>query len=340
MKKILKLMAFIPLFFLASACEMEDLKTYDDETQTLIRGEAATMNSGGATVYVDDGYKYFTGLGIYDRNSEITLTIESIPGYNFYGLYLDGKIVTESQTYTFKAEADEYIFKALYMRNYDYLFLNCDESRGEVFGSGEYQFGEEVTIMASPFLGYDFFSWQDFKGNVIYDSVYNFIKNDSITEMYANFIEKGSMCDYSFIGTKTTCIITGTIDAIDYYFVIPDFVTGISENAFKEKKRVEGIKIGTGVTKIEDNSFMNCDLKTILLSSYIEKIGENAFSGCDELEKVFYSGTSIDWDYVYIDSGNESLTNTTIYFYSETEPTEQGNYWHFVDNVPTIWENE
>ena len=26
-----------------------------------------------------------------------------------------------------------------------------------------------------------------------------------------------------------------------------------------------------------------------------------------------------------------------VYFYSEIEPTESGNYWHYVDGEPTIW---
>ena len=26
------------------------------------------------------------------------------------------------------------------------------------------------------------------------------------------------------------------------------------------------------------------------------------------------------------------------YYYSETAPTDSGNYWHYVNGVPTIWE--
>lgn len=35
--------------------------------------------------------------------------------------------------------------------------------------------------------------------------------------------------------------------------------------------------------------------------------------------------------------GNNSLTSATKYFYSETEPTDDGNYWRYVDGVPTVW---
>ena len=38
--------------------------------------------------------------------------------------------------------------------------------------------------------------------------------------------------------------------------------------------------------------------------------------------------------------GNSVLLSKTIYFYSEEQPTEPGNYWHYVDGIPTPWETE
>ncbi len=37
---------------------------------------------------------------------------------------------------------------------------------------------------------------------------------------------------------------------------------------------------------------------------------------------------------------NSNLTSATRYYYSETTPTEAGNYWHYVDGVPTPWTTE
>lgn len=34
---------------------------------------------------------------------------------------------------------------------------------------------------------------------------------------------------------------------------------------------------------------------------------------------------------------NNVLNAATKYFYSESEPTEEGNFWHYVDGEPTIW---
>ena len=37
---------------------------------------------------------------------------------------------------------------------------------------------------------------------------------------------------------------------------------------------------------------------------------------------------------------NDEIKNATIYFYSETPPTQPGNYWRYVDGVPTPWETQ
>ena len=34
---------------------------------------------------------------------------------------------------------------------------------------------------------------------------------------------------------------------------------------------------------------------------------------------------------------NKDIEATTIYYYSETQPTTSGNYWRYVNGVPTAW---
>lgn len=62
---------------------------------------------------------------------------------------------------------------------------------------------------------------------------------------------------------------------------------------------------------------------------------------------VFYGGNNRDaWDKTDIAVGNTRLVkdNVTIkvsvvYYYSETQPTVPGDYWHYVDGVPVVWES-
>lgn len=65
--------------------------------------------------------------------------------------------------------------------------------------------------------------------------------------------------------------------------------------------------------------------------------------------KVYYYGNESDWDAIifyeiktiYGEPSEQALDPVTenVYFYSEERPLENiENYWHYVDNVPTIWE--
>ena len=66
-------------------------------------------------------------------------------------------------------------------------------------------------------------------------------------------------------------------------------------------------------------------------------IGDYAFRNCKKLTSVFYVGLSTDWDSISIGNGNKPLTSATKYYYSETEPLEEGNYWHYdTDGVTSV----
>jgi hypothetical protein len=69
----------------------------------------------------------------------------------------------------------------------------------------------------------------------------------------------------------------------------------------------------------------------------VTSIGNYAFYNCSSLKNVYYKGTASDWAKIAIGGYNSTLTDTTRYYYSETEPTTTGNYWHYVDGVPTAW---
>ena len=97
--------------------------------------------------------------------------------------------------------------------------------------------------------------------------------------------------------------------------IIPEFVASIAYNAFK------------GNTK----------LNSIVIPKSVTSIGNSAFMGCDFLKTVYYGGTAEDWSKINIALNNSVLNNVTFYYYSETAPSISGNFWHFVDGVPTVW---
>jgi hypothetical protein len=82
-------------------------------------------------------------------------------------------------------------------------------------------------------------------------------------------------------------------------------------------------------------------VKNIVIPVSVSKIEEGVFWSATKLTTVFYMGTANDWNNISINPhNNEYLLNATRYYYSETKPTNSGNYWHYVDGVPTVWTTE
>ena len=122
--------------------------------------------------------------------------------------------------------------------------------------------------------------------------------------------------------------------------VIPEGVTSIGRRAIYDQHYFNTIVLPDSVEIIENQAFVYSDsIKTIVIGSGVKTIEKNAFYDCTGFEKVYYHGTETDWAKISIDAaGNSDFLEAPRYYYSETEPTEAGNYWHYVDGEPTIWE--
>lgn len=91
------------------------------------------------------------------------------------------------------------------------------------------------------------------------------------------------------------------------------------------------------VTSIAHYAFMFLtEMESIVIPSSITSIGSYAFVGCT-FTTVYFGGTESQWNSMTKGSTNGPLTTATRYYFSETEPTTTGNYWHYVESVPTAW---
>ena len=120
---------------------------------------------------------------------------------------------------------------------------------------------------------------------------------------------------------------------------IPDGVTLIGEDAFARCYSLTSIEIPDGVTSIGEDAFSNCDsLTSVVIGDSVTSIGSSAFYGCSSLTSVYYQGTAEEWAEISIGSSNDKLKSATRYYYSETQPTETGNYWHYdKDGNVVVW---
>jgi hypothetical protein len=75
----------------------------------------------------------------------------------------------------------------------------------------------------------------------------------------------------------------------------------------------------------------------VVIGDSVTTIGSCAFLYCYSLTEVYYNGSAAEWNSISIDLFNDPLENATRYYYSENQPTEEGNFWHWVDGEVVVW---
>ena len=96
---------------------------------------------------------------------------------------------------------------------------------------------------------------------------------------------------------------------------------------------LKSVRIPNAATEIDLYAFDGCvSLEYVVISDNVKEIGEGAFDGCIKLKSIYYLGATDQYGIF-----NDIPSTITIYYYSENKPIGAGNYWHFVDKVPTSW---
>ena len=116
-------------------------------------------------------------------------------------------------------------------------------------------------------------------------------------------------------------------------------ITDLGTGVFYNCSGLKNIIMPKNIKIIRDYTFANCSaLKTIIIFEDVEEIQFSAFAGCSGLEKVFYFSNSDMWGDISIAGSNNQMTGAERFYYSEEEPTTSGNYWHYVNEEPIVWE--
>ena len=112
---------------------------------------------------------------------------------------------------------------------------------------------------------------------------------------------------------------------------IPNSVKNIAYFAFSNCTSLENVKLSSNLVLIDSNTFDGCTkLMNLVIPESVQEIRSGAFAGCTNLV-VYAEHTKEEWD--QISEYNNDLSNANIYYLSDTQPTTEGNYWHYVNGV-------
>ena len=118
-------------------------------------------------------------------------------------------------------------------------------------------------------------------------------------------------------------------------------VTNIDNGTFYACSSLETVTIPEGVVRIGVSAFAYCSsLKTIVLPKSVTVIENYAFMKCNAIEAVYYLGSAEEYAAISVGISNKSIEEK-VYFYLETEPASEGNFWHYVtegeSKVIAVW---
>lgn len=280
---------------------------------------------------------------IFKESDEITLEAVPATGYVFNGWYNGDTLVSNSATYTFTIDSNLEL-TAKWKVNSSIAYRQDQFT----FENDSYQFmtgiiDKNVTEIVIPegTMGFfdDVFNYENnitsvtFPKTIEWSGGDTFAKNGEIDFYYDgdwftfNKLERANAdgMPYNhgggniyFLDENGSVLHNGKRYSLQKDIILPEGINQLVSGLFRGFNKVESLYIPASVTEFNGGwQFFNSSFK-----------------------KIYYGGTQEAWNSINKneDDSNKALKDMTIYFYSEDTPSTDGNYWHYVDGVITIWE--
>lgn len=151
--------------------------------------------------------------------------------------------------------------------------------------------------------------------------------------------------DFSMTATFMNCVSLKRVK-------LPARIEYIPQWFFAGCIQLETVEIGKSVKSVGYSAFFdNGAMQSIVLPASLVTCESYSFYKLYSLESVFFEGTAAQWAAIEIgrlDSGGTPLAarstigdmfgeSVTVYFYSESRPTEEGSFWRYVNGKPVKW---
>lgn len=180
---------------------------------------------------------------------------------------------------------------------------------------------------------------------------------DYINVNLMDFAEKeGKWYQYGYTSINSTsdkpyCIVEKTMSEITIYEY--DETGHVAFLKFEPvKNTVKSLKISPadecemtketigGHIEYQISKYVGYGDQFLLSKSHLEQpittIKKNVFKDIS-ISKVYFLGTEAEFNTINVEEGNDSFEAATKYFYSESAPTEEGNFFHFVNGEVVIY---
>ncbi len=319
--------------------------------------EAVTLVAKWKTVDYVINYELSGGVNNASNPTSYTVESESISlaqpqkyGYAFEGWFYDGKQVDAINpawscdvTLTAKWQIDTDSTCFTYGENYVITGLK-DESVKDIIIPDYVTAIDDYAFMMTSIHSLQFADGSTCKS--IGEYAFQMCEELITAEISAS-IEEIGMCAFYMCTSLQTVefaedskldrITAGTLN--DCYALkslhLPASIVEIEDAAIAGCTALEQITFApdSKLERIGSYNFVQCKaLQSIVIPQSVTFIGDTAEY---TLEEIYYVGNANDWNAI---TGATSFANdATVYYYSASQPTQAGNYWHYNGQTLVKW---
>ena len=133
-----------------------------------------------------------SGTGTYNSGETVKLMATSKAGFDFVNWTEDGTEISTDSTYSFTVDKNRTLvanFKEKPAPTFEISATANPNNGGTINGTGTYNLGETIKLMATSKAGFDFVNWTEDGTEISTDSTYSFTVDKNRT-LVANFKEK------------------------------------------------------------------------------------------------------------------------------------------------------
>ena len=251
------------------------------------------------------------------------ITISAIPNYGYhFTLWNDGNTdnprriqVNQDKTYT-----------AYFDKNIYSITTNCNHTQGSVNSVSTSEYLDNITLTATPHIGYQFIQWSD--GQT--DNPRDFILTQDTT-FTAEFAQAfsgqcGDNLYWSYDEGSKTISISGTGNMYDY--------TPTTQPWILFKEELKEVAIANTATSLGKSAFAgSIRLAKVEIGANVENIADSVFAGCNRLYHVYCYPTYPPF------AEQSSFANYNVYLHvpcEEKEAYELDMIWGNFKNIECI----